>query len=150
MGSALCELIESFIARNLLARKSIVTVFLGICWSQIYKKIGQLLVQGTPYFVWELEFWCRIKAQSTARRRRPVGPSASPVLNNVECWATKKIIIIFFGLAADAANPKEKAPTTDSHIDKLLTKMHPAARKLCFQVLFERLRLFCQNSQDTH
>ena len=109
LGSALCELIESFIARNLLARKSIVTVFLGICWSQIYKKIGQLLVQGTPYFVWELEFWCRIKAQSTARRRRPAGPSAIQEPNVVWLLCTTKIIIIFVGLAAAEANQKEKS-----------------------------------------
>ncbi len=38
-----------------------------------------------------------------ARRRRPVGPSDSPEHNKVVLWATKKINIIFFGLAAGTA-----------------------------------------------
>ena len=38
-----------------------------------------------------------------ARRRRPVGPSAMKELNVVEFFHTKKINIIFFGLAAGAA-----------------------------------------------
>ena len=30
----------------------------------------------------------------------PIGPSANPEFNKFELWATKKIKIIFFGLAA--------------------------------------------------
>ena len=37
------------------------------------------------------------KHLAAARRRKPAGPSASPALNNVERWATKKII---FSLAS--------------------------------------------------
>ena len=43
----------------------------------------------------------------------PRGHSASLALNNVECWDTKKINIIFFGLAAGTQLPhksKNKRP----------------------------------------
>ena len=45
-------------------------------------------------------------AVRAARRRRPVGPSADPERNYVGLRVTKKIKIIFFGLAAGAATLK--------------------------------------------
>ena len=59
----------------------------------------------------------RIKPQDAARRRRPVGPSAIQERNVVGLLYTTKIIIIFVGLAAAAANPKESSQIIDRHID---------------------------------
>ncbi len=51
-------------------------------------------------------------AVRAARRRKPVGPSADPEHNYVGLWVTKKIKIIFFGLAAGAATLKESSQFT--------------------------------------
>ena len=91
-----------------------------------------------------------LSSSNTKRKVRPRKRAWLITLNEPEKFEEIKKYLKKFTNFNYAIACKEKAPTTDSHIDKLLTKMHPAARKLCFQVLFERLRLFCQNSQDTH
>ncbi len=62
-----------------------------------------------------------IEYLGAARRRRPCGPSASPALNNVECWATKKII--FFWPRGWTRKQKESSKLQHS-LDRVANKKY--------------------------
>ena len=73
--------------------------------------------------------------RSSGSREAPEGPAglpASPALNVVECWATKKISIIFFGLAARSRQLTQRKMLTwgtpKKHSNKTTKEPNPIAK----------------------
>lgn len=85
------------------------------------------LCKGCNVLKLQCVYGCFDQTQRAARRRRPVRPSATGQFNVVELSGTKKIRIIFFGIAAGAATPKKllnkKAPQKGKNLNDLMRNL---------------------------